>query len=103
MLLNKKVSIVNGAIRKQGGAPRPHVQVARRVGTPATAAFTDFAESQNVGYFGANAFTKTFDGILPDASEEVMIPYYRDMYYHDAIAGSACDLTSTFPYSDWTL
>ena len=62
-----------------------------------------FGAHQDTGYHGANAFTKTFDGILPEATEDTLIPYYRDIYYFDAIGGSACDMLSTFPYSDWQL
>ena len=62
-----------------------------------------FGPTQQTGYFGGNAFTKTFDGILPEATEDTLIPYYRDIYYFDAIGGSACDMLSTFPYSDWQL
>ena len=62
-----------------------------------------FTNTQQTGYFGANAFTKTFDGILPEATEDTLVPYYRDIYYFDAIGGSACDMLSTFPYSDWQL
>jgi hypothetical protein len=32
-----------------------------------------------------------------------MIPYYRDCYYTDGIAGATVDMSSTFPFSDFSL
>lgn len=56
-----------------------------------------------MGYFGANASGRTFDSIIPDQNEDNLINAYRDIYYYDSVAGSACDLTAHFPFSDWTL
>jgi hypothetical protein len=51
---------------------------------------------------GGIAYNHMFTGLLPDA-EESLLPYYRDCYYYDAVAGSAVDLSSNIPFSDWTL
>lgn len=41
-------------------------------------------------------------GIMPE-NEKYLRRYYRDMYYHDNIAGSAVDLMSTLPFSEFSL
>lgn len=51
---------------------------------------------------GGLGYSKFFTSILPDA-EESLIPYYRDCYYFDSVAGATVDILSVFPFSDWTL
>ena len=51
---------------------------------------------------GGTGFSKMFTGILPDV-EESLLPYYRDCYYFDSVAGATVDIMSTFPFSDFTL
>ncbi len=51
---------------------------------------------------GGIAYNHMFTGLLPEA-EESLLPYYRDCYYYDSVAGSAVDLSSDIPFSDWTL
>lgn len=51
---------------------------------------------------GGLGYSKFFTSILPEA-EESLIPYYRDCYYFDSVAGATVDIMSVFPFSDWTL
>lgn len=51
---------------------------------------------------GGLTYNHMFTGLLPEA-EESLLPYYRDCYYYDPVAGSAVDLSSNIPFSDWTL
>jgi len=51
---------------------------------------------------GAHRFEKMLTGIMSE-EERDLIQYYRDMYNYDSVAGSAVDLISTMPFSDWTL
>lgn len=51
---------------------------------------------------GGVAYNHMFTGILPEA-EESLLPYYRDCYYYDPVAGSAVDLSGNIPFSEWTL
>lgn len=53
--------------------------------------------------FGGPNFTTMFQGILPEYNEVGLIPYYRDIYYHDPVAGAAVDISTTFPFSDLAL
>lgn len=41
-------------------------------------------------------------GLIPQ-NEQVLRKFYRDIYYYDAVGGSAADMLSTFPYSEYTL
>lgn len=51
---------------------------------------------------GGMGYSKFFTNILPEA-EESLIPYYRDCYHFDSVAGATVDIMSVFPFSDWTL
>lgn len=57
----------------------------------------------SVNAFGGPHFTTMFQGITPEFNEAALIPYYRDIYYHDSVAGAAVDISSTFPFSDLAL
>lgn len=51
---------------------------------------------------GPLAFNYMLTGIVPE-HEELLRRYYRDMYLYDSVAGSAIDMISMFPFSNWTL
>lgn len=51
---------------------------------------------------GGLGYSKFFTSILPEA-EESLIPYYRDCYHFDSVAGATVDIMSVFPFSDWSL
>jgi len=63
----------------------------------------DVAKPMSVNTFGGPNFTTMFQGIIPEFNETGLIPYYRDIYYHDPVAGAAVDISSTFPFSDMSL
>lgn len=52
---------------------------------------------------GGPHFTTMFQGLIPEFNETGLLPYYRDIYYHDSVAGAAVDISSTFPFSDMAL
>jgi hypothetical protein len=57
----------------------------------------------SVATFGGPGFSTIFQGIAPEFNETALIPYYRDIYYHDPVAGAAVDISSSFPFSDMAL
>lgn len=56
---------------------------------------------------GAGATGKQMDlmltGMLPSDNEAILRKMYMDMYYYDSVAGSAADLMSVMPFSDFSL
>lgn len=57
----------------------------------------------STSYFGGPGHSTLLQGIVPDKNPMAMIPYYRDCYYTDNIAGATVDMSSTFPFSDFSL
>lgn len=57
----------------------------------------------STSYFGGPGYSTLLQGIVPDKNPMAMIPYYRDCYYTDGIAGATVDMSSTFPFSDFSL
>lgn len=53
--------------------------------------------------FGSPAYGTLLQGILLDQSPQGLINFCRDCYYTDAIAGATVDLSSSFPFSDYSL
>jgi len=58
-------------------------------------------------FYAASQYNYLFSGLLPatpDIPDSTALQYfYRDMYLHDNVAGSAIDIQSVFPFSDWEL
>lgn len=109
---NRSLTLVDNSLRRRlsGVRAAPTIRKMARPVQETAAAGTGggfsggfSSDIQSVGYFGAGTQYRTFDAFLPDNSEETLIPFYRDIYYYDAVGGSAVDMTSTFPFSDWTL
>lgn len=50
----------------------------------------------------ATRYITLLEGLLPE-EEYLMRQYYKDIYLYDSIAGSAVDMMSTLPFSDFSL
>jgi len=63
--------------------------------------------STNVGVFAGSNYNYMMSGLLPatpELADTTQLAYfYRDIYLHDNTAGSAVDIQSVFPFSDWEL
>ena len=60
--------------------------------------------SQSTAYLlGADLKASLLEGIFDVEDKRELQATYRDIYYHDAICGSAVDLQATLPWSDFTL
>jgi hypothetical protein len=73
-----------------------------------------FVQKASVGGGGGNFSTSAsstssngtngvLDGIINVNDAKTMRAFYRDMYWHDTVAGSTVDLMSNLPYSDFSL
>lgn len=65
------------------------------------------AINKSVNAFWQSSYQYMMTGIIPATPEltdsQSLALFFRDMYLHDNVAGSAVDIQSSFPFSDWEL
>lgn len=103
-MFKNRLSITGGSVvQRNSGVPEvKSARTSHRV----QSSWIQPAQANNplsVSAFGGPHFTTMFQGILPEYNETGLIPYYRDIYYHDSVAGAAVDISSTFPFSEMAL
>lgn len=51
---------------------------------------------------GGVQWNRYLTGIIPE-EDSGLVPYYRDCYHFDSVAGATVDMQCTYPFSDYTL
>ena len=110
----KAVKIINNNIVSTAKRIRTRQAAIARPRKTTTAAFGADVSSINVrhrsnigsgGAYGLNdAIYDTYlEGIIGAASDQTLHAMYKDIYYFDTVAGSAVDLMTSLPFSDFNL
>lgn len=65
------------------------------------------AINKSVNAFWQSSYQYMMTGFIPASPDltdsQALALFFRDMYLHDSVAGSAVDIQSSFPFSDWEL
>jgi hypothetical protein len=73
------------------------------IGFPQSAGTKNNMSISTIGASQRNNMDLLLTGLVDDTQEHLLHKFYRDIYYYDAIAGSAVDLQSSLPFSDFDL
>lgn len=103
-MISSRLQIASGKVVRRSTPAQSQVMTAAKTAVRGSAFSGDLggAPISTMG-FGGIGYNTTFQGILPEYNENMLLTYYRDCYYYDSIAGSTVDIISNFPFSDWTL
>lgn len=92
--------IVNGARKYNEGRAFAHLETANVGGSGQGGGSVSVS---SVGSSGRANNDTLLLGFINDRNKRQMSLFYKDIYNYDAVGGSAVDLTSTLPFSDFSL
>jgi hypothetical protein len=102
-MLNNRLSVSAGNIVTRQQLPSSLTAGKKQITANLASSMSGIGGVSSIAAYGAPSFSTFLQGFVPDQVEQSLVPHYREIYYYDSVGGSAVDLKSHFPFSDFTL